>query len=194
MLAHEESDHGKPTQNIWTISTQTFDTSRAQQPSAAPQNESSVVNARRETDERDKSSSVAISPTVDRQNVKPNRSAPSPPKIRKKLKSHSGKIVNEGGHQDEATPYVYPLHKVKQESATNGNQSHEYAQPHVCTVQARVHDKETAQNGKTKKKHEYLAIDPKLKQPTGQYQDLLQNGLPRGSSLPAMSTLAAMNS
>ena len=158
------------------------------------------MSGSQERSEIKKSLTVSVSPTRsgDKQTVKPNRTAPSPPKTQKKSKSRDKKTGNAEDRHEEATPYVYPLHKIKQESApksTNGDQSHEYAQPHVHIAKAPAGNKDSqASNGNAKKKHEYRAIDPKLKQPTGQYQDLLHNGIPRGNSLPAMSTFAALNS
>ena len=96
-------------------------------------------------------------------------------------------------------PYVYPIHKLQQKrqvlKGTSENQGHEYAQPHV-RPHAEVHDDakmSSAANGNAKT-HEYHPIDPTLKQPDGQYQELLSNGLPRGQSLPAISTFATLNS
>ena len=163
-----------------------------------------------ETDDGERTTSMAGSPTAagGQQNIKPNRIAPPPPKTRKKTKEQNGVAAtpNDAEYR-EPVPYVYPMHKLKQNlkqkqkqkdptAPTGGNQSHEYAQPHAH-IQVQQHDgvtiKQTSVTSNAKK-HEYHSIDPKLKQPTGQYQDLLVNGLPRGQSLPTISTFTTLNS
>lgn len=151
--------------------------------------------------------------TSDQRSIKPNRTAPPPPKTRKKSKGQSsgGGGNNADYDQDqEPTPYVYPMQRLMQKlkqhkekerdpgatAQTGGNQSHEYAQPHghLHNIQ---HDgtKQTSVTTTTSssKRDKYQALDPKLKQSAGQYQDLLVNGLPRGQSLPTMSTFATLS-
>ena len=140
--------------------------------------------------------------------VKPNRTAPPPPKARKKPKGRSNTVESD----QEPTPYVYPMQKLMQRlkqhrepqrerdpgatAQTGGNQSHEYAQPHVhLHNNMQQHDgiKHTSVTSNNPKKEKYQPIDPKLKQPVGQYQDLLGNNLSRGQSLPTMSTFATLS-
>lgn len=139
--------------------------------------------------------------------VKPNRTAPPPPKARKKSKGRGDTVESD----QEPTPYVYPMQKLMQRlkqhretqrerdpgatAQTGGNQSHEYAQPHGHLHMMQQHDgiKHTSVTSSNSKKEKYQPINPKLKQPVGQYQDLLVNNLPRGQSLPAMSTFATLS-
>jgi hypothetical protein len=244
MLTRErDSPENKP-QNIWSISTQTFDQKQqVQRPSqsassatttnpadipsgSSPQSPTSpgggrgtaqngvvssfgvtVENRSRVIDgggERS-ASTGASSPTAvaggssGQWNVsKPNRAVPPPPKTRKKSKGRSDLESDQ-----DPTPYVYPMQKLMQRlkqhkererdpgatAQTGGNQSHEYAQPHGH-LHAMQRDQQTSA---TSKKDKYQPIDPKLKQPVGPYQQLLDNGLPRGQSLPTISTFATLS-
>ena len=220
MLAQErDEDNNKPPQSVWALSTQTFDIANQPVPQPTTMNPSTPPAASaaaaassgdvgsggsgreeglsRETDGGERTASMAASVSPSRQNVKPNRPAPSPPKARKKSKGRRGTDSSKDSDYNDPVPYLYPLHKMRRgqpaQPKTGGNQSHEYAQPHAV-VHARNDMKKSTANGGTGGKHEYLAIDPKLQQPAGHYQDLLPNGLPRGQSLPAISTFAAMNS
>ena len=143
---------------------------------------------------------VASSPTAaagGHNSIKPSRTAPPPPKTQKKSKQKKDADYSD----QEPMPYVYPMQKFMQKlkkgrdpgatAQTGGNQSHEYAQPHVHLQTQRDAVKETSVT--KSKKDKYQPIDPKLKQPKGQYQDLLAAGLQRGQSLPTMSTFATLS-
>ncbi len=243
MLSQErDSPENKP-QNIWSISTQTFDqnhqvqrtsqsassamtTNPADIPSgSSPQSPTSpgggcgtaqngvvssfgvtVENRSRVIDgggERSAStgpsSPTAVAGSSSGQwNVKPVPPCP-PPKTRKKSKGRSDLESDQ-----DPTPYVYPMQKLMQRlkhrererdpgatAQTGGNQSHEYAQPHGH-LHAMQRDQQTSATNNPKK-DKYQPIDPKLKQPVGPYQQLLDNGLPRGQSLPAISTFATLS-
>lgn len=228
VLADERENHNKQMQNIWAISTHTFDHNNTSQtsPTATPISRDysgvgdvsprRVEDLNRETDDGDKTTSMSdsTSPQVDsRGHIKPNRAAPAPPKTRRKSKgAQSQSASSKESEYHDPVPYVYPLHKAMLNTKTHatpsststataaagsncsagGNQNHEYAQPHAI-----VHthsDRKQLPVNRNKTKHEYHPIDPKLQQPTGQYQDLLTDGLPRGQSLPTISTFATLNS
>lgn len=242
MLSRErESPESKP-QNIWSISTQTFEQNRGvQQPSQSTstvttplpvpsvhartadtsttshgntQNGSLVRSGTdsgvpetfsRVADDGERTTPiVASSPTAaaagGHDSVKPSRTAPPPPKTPKKSKQQK-----DADYDQEPMPYVYPMQKFMQKlkrrekerdpgatAQTGGNQSHEYAQPHVHLQTQHDAVKQTSATTNSKK-DKYQPIDPKLKQPKGQYQDLLVNGLPRGQSLPAISTFSTLS-
>lgn len=185
-------DSEKQPQNIWAISTQTFDRNQPQSTSpvgGSGEEETGINEARRR---------AATTPTAAVvQHIKPNRLAPPPPpttpKKRKENKGQSSGVTPRDSDDCEPVPYLYPLHKLKPQhpAPTAGNQSHEYAQPNITCVHGDVEN--SATNGKVKK-HEYRPIDPKRKQPDGQYQDLLVNGLARGQSLPTISTFSTLSS
>ena len=237
MLSRErDSPESKP-QNIWSISTQTFEQSQVQQPSQLTSTVTNPVdipsvsarttpttggsaqnsilvssdtsfrveNVSRVTDNGERTTSLgAGSPTAatgGHRSIKPSRTAPPPPKSRKKSKGQRNT-----DYDQEPTPYVYPVQKLMQKlkqhrekerdpgatAQTDGNESHEYAQPH--TFLQLQHDGAKHEMSVTNsKKEKYQPIDPKRKQPVGQYQDLLVNGLPRGQSLPTMSTFATLS-
>ena len=199
----ERDEHVKEPENIWSISTQTFNRNRNQSqqqmtsslPAATTATTSGSVEEEmnRETDDGEKTTSMSgsFSPTRPSRGVKPKRHAPAPPKMRTKSKSKRCNGTTMDERDDDPMPYVYPIHKLQLHQApkaTGGNQSHEYAQPHA--LKRDDDGKVTAANGK----HIYHALDPTCKQPAGQYQELYPNGLPRGQSLPALSIFTTHNS
>ena len=193
--------HIKQPDNIWSVSTQTFNRNRYQtQPQmtsslpATTTGGSAEEEMNRETDDGERTTSLSgsFSPARLGRSVKPKRQAPSPPKTRTKSKSKgsNGMSTDERDH-DDPMPYVYPIHKLQLHQApkaTGGNQSHEYAQPH--SLKRDDDGKVTVANGK----HVYHALDPSCKQPAGQYQELYPNSLPRGQSLPAISIFTTHDS
>ena len=250
MLSRERGSPEKQSQNIWSISTQTFERNQPQQASqpsltvTIPQvsplrhvhaqigtstvttsvsesvTNSAIVssggsgavsfNVSREKEDGEKKrttpvhmagSPTATSPGHQQRSTKPNRIAPQPPGKMQTKSSYeqNGVTVSTTPNDAESRdpmPYVYPMHKLKPKlktkekdttAQTGGNQSHEYAQPHA------VLQEYNALKSSSVSSNNYSSIDPKLKQPTGEYQELLVSGMPRGQSLPTISTFATLS-